>query len=70
MYIGDGKGDICDKDFDDDSVPDLEDPCPENAGIYRVDFREYFTVVLDPQGESQIDPQWFILNQVKPSGRK
>ena len=25
--------------------------------------RSYQTVVLDPEGESQIDPNWVILNQ-------
>lgn len=26
-------------------------------------FRTYQTVVLDPEGDSQIDPKWVILNQ-------
>lgn len=26
-------------------------------------FRTYQTVVLDPEGDSQIDPNWVVLNQ-------
>lgn len=29
------------------------------------DFRAYQTVVLDPEGDAQIDPNWVVLNQVK-----
>uniref|UniRef100_A0A669B602 Thrombospondin 4a n=1 Tax=Oreochromis niloticus TaxID=8128 RepID=A0A669B602_ORENI len=56
-------GDACEGDFDKDSVIDRIDHCPENAEITLTDFRAYQTVVLDPEGESQIDPNWVVLNQ-------
>ena len=60
---GNGRGDACDHDNDGDGYPDVEDVCPDNSQIFRTDFRAYQTVVLDPEGESQIDPNWIILNE-------
>ncbi|KAG7477060.1 hypothetical protein MATL_G00089220 [Megalops atlanticus] len=60
---GDGVGDICESDFDQDKVIDRIDNCPENAEITLTDFRAYQTVVLDPEGDAQIDPNWVVLNQ-------
>lgn len=57
-------GDACEGDFDKDNVIDIIDHCPENAQITLTDFRAYQTVVLDPEGDSQIDPNWVVLNQV------
>uniref|UniRef100_A0AAX7U801 Thrombospondin 4a n=1 Tax=Astatotilapia calliptera TaxID=8154 RepID=A0AAX7U801_ASTCA len=57
------RGDVCEGDFDKDDVIDRIDHCPENAEITLTDFRAYQTVVLDPEGESQIDPNWVVLNQ-------
>ncbi|XP_072272421.1 thrombospondin-4 [Pyxicephalus adspersus] len=59
----DGVGDICENDFDQDTVIDRIDVCPENAEITLTDFRAYQTVVLDPEGDAQIDPNWIVLNQ-------
>ncbi|KAJ6669807.1 hypothetical protein lerEdw1_000356 [Lerista edwardsae] len=59
----DGVGDICESDFDQDTVIDRIDVCPENAEITLTDFRAYQTVVLDPEGDAQIDPNWVVLNQ-------
>uniref|UniRef100_A0A3P9KP83 Thrombospondin 4a n=1 Tax=Oryzias latipes TaxID=8090 RepID=A0A3P9KP83_ORYLA len=56
-------GDACQGDFDKDNVIDRIDHCPENAEVTLTDFRAYQTVVLDPEGESQIDPNWVVLNQ-------
>ncbi|CAG0916319.1 unnamed protein product [Notodromas monacha] len=60
---GNGIGDECQDDFDKDAVPDFIDNCPNNSKIYATDFRTYQTVVLDPEGDSQIDPNWVIYNQ-------
>ncbi|XP_043576631.1 cartilage oligomeric matrix protein [Chiloscyllium plagiosum] len=62
-YDGDGLGDACEGDFDDDKVIDVIDVCPENAEIALTDFRAYQTVILDPEGDAQIDPNWVVLNQ-------
>uniref|UniRef100_A0A672MTJ2 Thrombospondin-4-B-like n=1 Tax=Sinocyclocheilus grahami TaxID=75366 RepID=A0A672MTJ2_SINGR len=59
----DGVGDACTGDFDKDHVIDTIDTCPENAEITLTDFRAYQTVVLDPEGDAQIDPNWVVLNQ-------
>lgn len=59
-------GDACETDFDQDKVIDRIDVCPENAEITLTDFRAYQTVVLDPEGDAQIDPNWVVLNQVCP----
>ncbi|XP_066509561.1 thrombospondin-4-B-like [Hoplias malabaricus] len=56
-------GDACTGDFDRDQVIDRIDTCPENAEVTLTDFRAYQTVVLDPEGEAQIDPNWVVLNQ-------
>ncbi|KAJ3598350.1 hypothetical protein NHX12_001860 [Muraenolepis orangiensis] len=60
---GDGVGDVCASDFDNDSVMDLYDACPESAEVTLTDFRAYQTVILDPEGDAQIDPNWVVLNQ-------
>ncbi|KAI5087472.1 thrombospondin-3b isoform X1, partial [Silurus meridionalis] len=59
----DGVGDVCQSDFDNDKVSDAMDACPENADITMTDFRAFQTVILDPHGASQIDPNWVVLNQ-------
>ena len=63
-YTDNGIGDACDGDYDDDKIIDYSDVCPENNQIQSTDFRTFFTVVLDPIGDSQIDPEWIILNDV------
>ncbi|OCT66764.1 thrombospondin-3 isoform X1 [Xenopus laevis] len=60
---GDGVGDVCEEDFDNDTVIDLLDVCPESAEVTLTDFRAYQTVILDPEGDAQIDPNWVVLNQ-------
>ncbi|XP_078280015.1 cartilage oligomeric matrix protein [Rhinoraja longicauda] len=62
-HDGNGIGDICEGDFDDDKVIDVIDVCPENSQITLTDFRAFQTIVLDPEGEAQIDPNWIVLNQ-------
>lgn len=64
LIVGNGIGDACENDYDADKIIDYSDVCPENNEIYATDFRTFFTVVLDPIGDSQIDPEWIILNDV------
>ncbi|RUS69967.1 hypothetical protein EGW08_022275, partial [Elysia chlorotica] len=59
---GDGRGDVCEDDNDGDGYKDLIDVCPDNGQVYLTDFRAFQTVILDPVGDSQIDPNWIILN--------
>lgn len=70
IHPADGVGDICESDFDQDTVIDQIDVCPENAEITLTDFRAYQTVVLDPEGDAQIDPNWVVLNQVKAHSKR
>lgn len=56
-------GDICDNDWDNDTVINIKDNCPNNSLIYQTDFSKYQTVILDPFGDAQIDPNWIIYNQ-------
>ncbi|CAB1320863.1 unnamed protein product, partial [Coregonus sp. 'balchen'] len=58
-----GVGDMCENDFDNDSVIDLIDVCPESAEVTMTDFRAYQTVILDQEGEAQINPNWIVLNR-------
>ncbi|KAH9505134.1 Thrombospondin-4-B, partial [Bulinus truncatus] len=77
MHHSLNRGDACDDDDDDDSIIDSDDNCiyiynpdqadndnvcPDNGKIYATDFRAYQTVILDPVGDSQIDPNWIVLN--------
>ena len=69
LTTGNGRGDVCETDFDGDGQPDTIDVCPDNGVIKRTDFTAYQTVILDPEGESQIDPNWVILNDVREHNR-
>ncbi|KAK7115738.1 cartilage oligomeric matrix protein-like [Littorina saxatilis] len=60
---GDGRGNVCEDDYDGDGYDDVYDVCPDNGEIFATDFRAFQTVILDPEGDSQIDPNWIVLNQ-------
>uniref|UniRef100_A0A667XY01 Thrombospondin 3b n=1 Tax=Myripristis murdjan TaxID=586833 RepID=A0A667XY01_9TELE len=60
---GNGVGDLCETDFDGDSVVDSLDACPESSEVTMTDFRSFQTVILDPEGDAQIDPNWIVLNK-------
>ncbi|XP_026843158.1 cartilage oligomeric matrix protein-like, partial [Drosophila persimilis] len=55
-----GKGDICEEDEDVDGIPNIIDNCPNNSMIHHTDFRSIRAVRLDPEGESQLDPNWVV----------
>ncbi|KAK9498010.1 hypothetical protein O3M35_003899 [Rhynocoris fuscipes] len=59
----DGIGDKCQEDNDADGVYNHIDNCPNNSKIFQTDFRTFQTVVLDPEGDSQVDPHWVIYNR-------
>lgn len=63
ILSGDGSGDACFDDFDNDSIPDALDPCPLNQDIRSTDFRKFQVVLLDPKGTTQSDPLWVIRSQ-------
>nr|CAB3266941.1 trhombospondin Bi precursor [Phallusia mammillata] len=58
-----GIGDVCENDRDGDKVHDWKDACPENVQVATTDFRTYQSVILDPRGDAQIDPNWVVLNK-------
>ncbi|XP_044747031.1 cartilage oligomeric matrix protein [Coccinella septempunctata] len=55
-------GDVCEKDWDNDTVTNDLDNCPNNSLIHQTDFSKYSEVILDPQGDAQVDPNWVIVN--------
>lgn len=63
VFADNGVGDICQDDNDYDKVPNHLDNCPNNSKIFTTDFMTYQTVVLDPEGDSQIDPNWVVYNK-------
>lgn len=55
-------GDACETDYDGDMVTNEKDNCPNNSLIFETDFSKYQTIALDPEGDAQVDPKWFVYN--------
>ena len=53
----------CGPDSDADGTPDEFDICPNDALISSPSFTGYETILLDPEGSSQLDPYWIVLNE-------
>ena len=62
--IVNGRGDVCDDDYDGDLILDLYDDCPAHKNITTIDFRTLILIPLDPIGVSQRDPRWVVKNKV------
>lgn len=60
FLVDDGIGDVCQHDWDNDTVGNLVDICPNNSRVWATDFRKYDTIALDPYGKTQEDPIWEI----------
>ena len=64
-FSGNGRGDLCENDFDGDGILDFEDACMDNALITRTDFSKFDKVKLDPRGDAQVDPNWVVRHKGK-----
>lgn len=54
----------CNDDYDGDGVKNDKDICPYNKNISKTDFRDHIIVRLDPEGASQVDPDWQFNDEV------
>ena len=65
-FLGDGRGDACEGDWDNDGVPDANDICPSNNDISKADFSDFMSVSLNPNSRrSQVNPRWMIYGNVR-----
>ena len=62
-FSGDGRGDACDGDWDNDGVPDANDICPSNTDVSKADFSDFTSVSLNPN--SRVNPRWMIYGNVR-----
>ena len=65
LHTGDGRGDACQDDWDNDGVPDSLDICPSNGDIFKTDFTHFSAIDLNPSPQSKIDPVWMIYDNVR-----
>ena len=61
LISDDGRGDVCQWDFDGDGDVDADDACPENHKVYATDFRNSQIVYLGPR---QYPAQWEVYADV------
>ena len=62
---GDGVGDACQEDFDQDGVPDKDDNCPQNAKISHTDFTKSHMVLLGAPRDGDVQPLFRINEKVE-----
>ena len=63
---GDGRGDACEDDWDNDGVPDTKDICPSNSDVSKTDFSDFMPVSLNPNSQQyQVKPRWMIYGNVR-----
>lgn len=65
LSIGNGLGDPCDGDFDDDKVPDDKDACPVNHHVTRTDFTRLQKINLSPFEERSRPAVWVVDSTVR-----
>lgn len=59
---GDGRGDVCQGDFDGDGVSNNEDNCPVNPFISQTNFTSYLNISID--FDPSTAPEWIITDEV------
>ena len=64
VFAGNGFGDACEGDFDQDGFADKDDVCPCNPNISRTDFTKSKVVILEPHENDDIQPVFRVNEKV------